>query len=65
MPQITEDLLNQAAKLAARLHDDEWFAIDVSMSGKSSEPGTIIVEHENLKFEVWLTKYWRKTNNVV
>lgn len=65
MTQITEDLFNKAGEFAAVQHNDEWFAINVSTTGESSEPGTVIVEYSGLKFEVWLSKYWNKANGIV
>jgi hypothetical protein len=56
--KITQDILDKAAELAATEYDDQWFAIDVCDTGKSSEPGTVIFNYQGQNFEVWLTKYW-------
>lgn len=58
--QLTADDFVAAGQLAEAAYDDDWFACDVAAeTGEPTEPGTVIVTHNGIKYEVWLTRTWR------
>lgn len=58
MAKLTVEKFEQAGKLASELYNDEYFAVG-TLDGEQ-EDGTVVIEMNGEKFEVWLTKYFKQ-----